>query len=112
MDTQLSYIICFVDDFDEAIRFYRDTLGFPLKFQSPDWTEFATGQTTLALHPASPRHPAGEFQLGLNVPDLDQFHQQMVEKGYHFTRPPELEFGSKTARFVDSHGTEYSVSGK
>ena len=52
MDTQLSYIICFVDDFDQAIGFYRDTLGFPLRFQSPDWTEFSTGQTTLALHPA------------------------------------------------------------
>jgi catechol 2,3-dioxygenase-like lactoylglutathione lyase family enzyme len=112
MDIQLSYIICFIDDLGEAIRFYRDTLGFKLKFQSTAWTEFTTGETTLVLHPASPRHPAGTFQLGFHVPDLDQFHRQMLEKGYQFPRPPELEFGSKTAHFVDSHGTEYSVSGK
>ena len=112
MDIQLRYVICFVDNLDEAVHFYRDTLGFPLKFQSPDWTEFATGETTLALHPASKRNPAGAFQLGFQVPDLDKFHQEMAGKGYQFTRPPELEFGEKTARFVDPHGTEYSVSGK
>ena len=111
MDIKLSYIICFVDNLEEAIRFYRDTLGFPLKFQSPDWTEFATGETTLALHPASTRQPAGTFQLGFHVPNLDEFHQDMTGKGYQFTRPPEIEFGARTARFVDSHGTEYSVSG-
>ena len=111
MDTQLSYIICFVDDFDQAIRFYRDTLGFSLRFQSPDWTEFSTGQTTIALHPASATHPAGTFQLGFHVPDLEQFHQAMLAKGFQFTRPPALEFGAKTARFVDPRGIEYSVSG-
>ncbi len=80
MDIQLSYIICFVGDFDQAIHFYRDILGFPLRFQSPEWTEFATGQTTLALHPATARHPSGTFQIGLHVSDLDQFFREMVEK--------------------------------
>jgi catechol 2,3-dioxygenase-like lactoylglutathione lyase family enzyme len=112
MDIQLRYLICFVDDLDEAVSFYRDTLGFPLKFQSPDWTEFASGETTLALHPASKTHPAGTCQLGFQVPDLEKFHHTMLEQGYRFTRPPELEFGEKIASFVDAHGTEYSVGGK
>ena len=62
---RLNYAIKFVADMDKAIAFYRDTLGLELKFQSPFWSEFATGQTTLALHPASADNPAGAVQLGL-----------------------------------------------
>jgi hypothetical protein len=54
---KLTYAIKFVADMDHAIRFHRDTLGLPLKFQSPGWSEFATGDTTLALHPASEKAP-------------------------------------------------------
>ncbi len=50
---KLSYVIKFVGDMDRAVKFYRDVLGLPLKFESPGWSEFATGETTLALHPAS-----------------------------------------------------------
>jgi hypothetical protein len=28
------------------VRFYRDMLGLPLKFESPGWSEFVTGETT------------------------------------------------------------------
>ena len=58
MQAKISYIIRFVADMNQAVGFYRDTLGFPLKFQSPDWSEFGTGETTLALHPASTANPA------------------------------------------------------
>src|SRR5678816_3678782 len=47
---RLSYAIKYVADMARAIAFHRDVLGLPLKFQSPEWSEFATGQTTLALH--------------------------------------------------------------
>ena len=59
MATQLKYVIKFVADMDAAIAFHRDTLGIPVKFATPFWTEMATGETTLALHPASPENPAG-----------------------------------------------------
>ena len=52
---QLSYVIEFVGDMERAVKFYRDVVGLPLKFQSPEWSEFSTGDTTLALHPASKR---------------------------------------------------------
>ena len=55
MELKLGYAIHFVADMDRAVSFYRDTLGLKLKFAAPGWTEFATGETTLALHPASPR---------------------------------------------------------
>ena len=42
---KLNYAIKFVADMDQAIDFYRDSLGLELKFQSPFWSEFATGTT-------------------------------------------------------------------
>jgi catechol 2,3-dioxygenase-like lactoylglutathione lyase family enzyme len=57
--TQLRYVIKFVADMDKAVKFYRDVLGLKLKFESPDWSEFVTGETTLALHPASPSGVGG-----------------------------------------------------
>ncbi|HEV2595218.1 MAG TPA: VOC family protein [Sphingomicrobium sp.] len=44
---RLGYAIKFVDDMDKAVAFYRDTLGLEMKFQSPFWSEFATGETSL-----------------------------------------------------------------
>ena len=49
MANKLSYVIKFVANMDRAVSFYRDTLGLALKFQSPGWSEFLTGETTLAL---------------------------------------------------------------
>jgi len=51
--TQFRYLIKFVADMDKAVKFYRDVLGLQVKFESPGWSEFGTGKTTLALHPAS-----------------------------------------------------------
>jgi catechol 2,3-dioxygenase-like lactoylglutathione lyase family enzyme len=49
------YVIAFVSDMDRAVKFYRDTLRLRLKFSSPHWSEFVTGDTTVALHPARSR---------------------------------------------------------
>ena len=50
MFKQIDYTMVVVSDMDKSVEFYRDKLGIPLKFQSPEWTEFQTGVTTLALH--------------------------------------------------------------
>ncbi len=102
----------YVDDLDRAVRFYSETLGLPLKFQSTDWSEFVTGETTLALHPASPQNPAGKIQLGFGVSDIQAFYRDMTAQGFEFTQPPTSEAGSTLARFRDADGTEYSVSGE
>jgi len=64
MAPKLSYVIEFVAEMDRAVKFYQDVVGLPLKFQSPEWSEFATGETMLALHPADGGHIAGTVQLG------------------------------------------------
>jgi predicted enzyme related to lactoylglutathione lyase len=112
MTAKLSHIIEFVADMNRAVAFYRDVVCLPLKFQSPEWSEFATGETTLALHAASERNPAGKLEMGFSVPDLKQFHAEMTGKGVQFPMPPaRQDFGGMLAQFVDSEGASVSVSG-
>ena len=109
---RLAYAIKFVADMDAAIAFHRDTLSLALKFQSPFWSEFATGETTLALHPASDRNPAGSVQLGYNVADLDALYAAREALGLSFTQPPSDQHGAKISRFVGSEGEECSLGGE
>jgi hypothetical protein len=64
MATSLTYAIKFVASMSEAVRFHAEELELQLRFQSPEWSEFETGSTTLALHIASAENPAGTCQLG------------------------------------------------
>jgi catechol 2,3-dioxygenase-like lactoylglutathione lyase family enzyme len=79
---QLRYVIKFVADMDNAVKFYRDVLGLKVKFESPGWSEFVTGDTTLALHPASEKNPAGKVDLGFTVADVEAFYRDMSAKGF------------------------------
>ncbi|MFQ5733906.1 MAG: VOC family protein [Planctomycetaceae bacterium] len=118
--TALGHAIVFVSDMDRSVRFYRDVLGFSLRFDSPDWTEFDTGGTTLALHVAG-HEPAGETphassppgrcQIGMQVDDLDAFHEHLTQHGVPCLRPPTVEeFGVKLANYADPDGLPFSVS--
>ena len=107
---KLSYVLKFVDDMGRAVKSHRDVLGLPLKFESPEWSEFSTGETTLALHRASAKNVAGSVELGFTVPDLHKFHADLSAKGVQFTMPPtKQDFGSELAQFVDSEGGRNSV---
>ncbi len=107
---KLKYIIEFVADMDRAVKFYRDVVGLPLKFESPGWTEFATGDTSFALRPASEKNRAGTYDVGFTVKDLHEFYEQMQAKGVQFPMPPtKQDFGGSLAQFVDTEGAHPSV---
>jgi len=108
---KLTYIIKYVGDMERAIRFYKDQLGLALRFQSPGWSEFETGETTLALHLASQEHPTGTSQLGFGVPDIDRFYAEKKENGIEFTFAPTELFGSRIARFKDSEELNVVLAG-
>jgi len=59
----------FVADMDAAVRFYTGTLGLKLRARHGD--HFATvdcgAGSTIGLHPASARHPAGSVAIGFRV---------------------------------------------
>jgi len=116
---QVSYAIIFVSDMKRAVSFYRDILGLPLKFESPGWTEFATGGATLALHQAEGsvaakddplQVPAGRCRPGLAVPNLDEFHKRMIERQVPCVQEPKDVFGARIAQYVDPDGLGISVA--
>jgi predicted enzyme related to lactoylglutathione lyase len=108
---KLAYVIKFVGDMDRAVQFYREVLGFPLKFESPGWSEFQTGETTLALHPASGKNLPRSAELGFTVPDVNSFCEQGKKKGLRFSMPPaQQDFGGLLAQFTDSEGGHCSVA--
>ena len=108
--TQFRYVIKFVADMNKAVKFYRDVVGLQLKFESPGWSEFVTGETTLALHTASDKNPAGKVELGFTVADVESFYRDMSAKGVLFSMPPKKQdFCGVLAQFVDSEGAHCSV---
>lgn len=111
MATRLTYVIKFVADMDAAIAFHRDHLGLTVKFATPFWTEMATGETTLALHPATPDKPAGHVEVGFGVDDIAAFHAEKSAAGLSFLTPPREQHGVKIATLNDCEGVEIRVSG-
>ena len=93
---QIDYTMVIVSDMKRSVEFYRDKLGIPLKFESPEWTEFQTGATTLALHGGGiteerrggPEKAAGTCSIGFNVPDLDRTYEELKARGINFVMPP------------------------
>lgn len=116
---RVNYAIVFVSDMPRSVAFYRDVCGLPLKFDSPQWSEFATEGATLALHASeTPRAadedpdklPPGRCRPGLSVPDLDRFHARMVEQNVPCTQQPKDLFGARIAQYLDPDGLAISVS--
>lgn len=111
MTAALVYAIKYVSNMNDAVRFHREQLGLKLRFESPHWSEFETGTTTLALHIASPDHPAGSCQVGFSVPDIAAFYADKSGQGIEFISPPTPLHGQTLAKFKDSDGAECSLSG-
>jgi len=115
---RVNYAIVFVSDMKRSVAFYRDVVGLPLKFDSPEWSEFATDGATFALHRSElppiageeAELPAGRCRPGLSVRDLDAFHLRMVEHNVTCIQQPEDLFGAKMAQYLDPDGLAISVS--
>ncbi len=115
---RVSYVIVFVGDMKRSVAFYRDVVGLPLRFESPEWSEFATDGATLALHAgesaAGTRDKPGETapgscRPGLSVPNLDEFHRRMLKHEVPCKQEPKEVFGTRVAQYVDPDGLVISV---
>lgn len=90
-------IVIYVSDMARSTAFYRDTLGLPLRFTSPGWTEFNNSGTTLALH----RHMsgashatepgAGQATLVFSVDDIQVAYETLQEQGVTFSLAPQRQ---------------------
>lgn len=116
---KVDYIMITVSNMARSVAFYKDKLGIPMKFGTPEWTEFQTGTTTLALHgggtpkeaPRDPNaHYAGTCSIGFNVDNLDLAYEQLQAKGVVFVMPPTAREGEgiKLAVALDPDGLAIS----
>jgi lactoylglutathione lyase len=116
MFSKVDYIKVNVSDMSRSVAFYRDILGLSLKFESPGWSEFQTGATTLALHlkrarvggegQAPPEPLAGTCSIGFSVEDLAATHRELEARGAHFVLAPteQANEGIRLAVCVDPDG--------
>jgi len=109
MAVKLAHLIKFVGDMDKGVAFHPDGLGLKLKFASPEWSEFITGETTLALHPASPDHPAGTAMAGYKTDDLKALYAARERLGLTFTDAPADMHGTLMAHFLDVDGAMCTI---
>ncbi len=117
---RLNYVVVYCSDMSRSVAFYRDQLGFPLKFESPKWSEFHTGPATLALHlagsPAVEKWTQGAIQAAqahpsFEVLDLQKFYEEKRGQGVQFSLPPtDQEFGPKLAVLLDPDGLPIAVT--
>lgn len=121
MFSKVDYIMVNVSDMSRSIAFYRDVLGFRIRFESPGWSEFETGSSTLALHhaplPAAAGAPqdgprAGTCSIGFSVKNLEETHAQIRGRGARFVMPPTVrkEEGIRLAVCIDPDGLPVSFA--
>jgi catechol 2,3-dioxygenase-like lactoylglutathione lyase family enzyme len=128
MQIELATLI--VDDYDLAIRFFVDALGFELVDDSPMTTGDGRpkrwvvvrppgAQTGLLLARADGERQAaavgdqygGRVGLFLRVDDFEATHRRLLDHGVTFVRPPvEAPYG-RVAVFLDVAGNQWDLLG-
>lgn len=119
-----------VDDYDDAIRFFVDVLGFELVEDSPSrtndgrpkrWVVVRPPGATTALLLAQADGPrqtrvvgeqfAGRVGLFLRVPDFHASYGRMREAGVQFVTEPRQEPYGRVAVFLDVAGNRWDLLG-
>ncbi len=121
----IAHIALVVKDYDEAIEFYTQKLGFKLKedtllSETKRWvlvTPPGEGQCSLLLAKAA--SPEQEFSVGnqtggrvflfLFTDNFQRDYQVMRSKGIEFVRPPAKEDYGTVAVFKDLYGTLWDL---
>jgi catechol 2,3-dioxygenase-like lactoylglutathione lyase family enzyme len=128
--SSLQLVALVVRDYDPAIRFFVDVLGFELVEDSPALTNDGRpkrwvvvrpvgGQTGILLARADGEAQAaavgrqfgGRVGLFLRVDDFDASYERMVNAGVEFLSPPRGERYGKVAVFVDLEGNRWDLLG-
>ncbi len=122
MFSKVDYVMVNVSAMARSVAFYRDTLGLTIKFESPGWSEFETGSTTLALHAGTPATAGGAAagtgatpgtcSLGFSVEDLDKTYSALRARGARFVLLPTVQAneGIRLAVCIDPDGLSISFA--
>jgi catechol 2,3-dioxygenase-like lactoylglutathione lyase family enzyme len=119
-----------VRDYDPAIRFFVDVLGFELVEDGPSVTNDGRpkrwvvvrprgGETGILLARADGEQQAaivgaqfaGRVGLFLRVDDFDAMHARLLAAGVEFVSPPRREPYGRVAVFRDVEGNKWDLLG-
>ena len=125
MPQSIGYIALVVRDYDEAIAFYTQTLGFTLVedtrlSETKRWVLVAppgNNSTCLLLARAATseqesrigNQTGGRVFLFLQTDDLHRDHQAFTARGVRFVRPPSEESYGTVAVFEDLYGNQWDL---
>jgi catechol 2,3-dioxygenase-like lactoylglutathione lyase family enzyme len=128
--TFLHLVAVVVHEYDPAIRFFVDVLGFELVEDSPSMTNDGRAkrwvvvrppgaQTGLLLARADGEHQAavvgnqhaGRVGFFLHVDDFAAQYARMIAAGVEFVRPPRTESYGQFAVFLDIAGNRWDLVG-
>lgn len=121
----LGLVALVVRDYDEAIAFYVDALGFELREDTPleagkRWVVLAPpGSRETGLLLAEANGPAQEARVGdqtggrvglfLNTDDFARDHERMLAAGVRFAEAPRHEPYGTVAVFLDLYGNRWDL---
>jgi len=119
MIRHISSIAEIVDDVDEAVKFYRDTLGFEVDHESGTgyavvkvegtlhfgiWGRKSAAKMTYGDENAIGRIPLG-FTIGFEVDSVEEAGKEIENKGCHLEQAKKSEsWGQVTSRFFATSG--------
>jgi catechol 2,3-dioxygenase-like lactoylglutathione lyase family enzyme len=126
----LEHVAILVDDYDPAIEFFVDVLGFELLEDSPALTTDGRQKRWVVVRPpgaqtgillaradgedqlgAVGRQFAGRVGLFLRVEDFEAVYQLMRARGVEFVSEPRSEPYGRVAVFLDRAGNRWDLLG-
>jgi catechol 2,3-dioxygenase-like lactoylglutathione lyase family enzyme len=126
----LEHVAVIVDEYDPAIEFFVDRLGFELVEDSPALTNDGRPKRWVVVRPpgaatglllaradgdqqreAVGAQFAGRVGLFLRVDDFDAEYERMRAAGVEFLTPPRTEAYGKVAVFADVSGNRWDLLG-
>ncbi len=126
----LEHTALIVDDYDEAIGFFVDVLGFELVEDSPSTTNDGRPKRWVVVRPPGAASGlllakadgerqqaavgdqfAGRVGMFLRVDDFDAHYRRMVDHGVEFVGEPRHEPYGSVVVFVDVAGNRWDLLG-
>ncbi len=127
---RLEQVALIVRDYDEAIRFYMDVLGFELVEDSPSLTNDGRAKRWVVVRPPGAETAlllaradgerqeqavgdqfAGRVGLFLRVDDFDATYDRMRRAGVEFVSEPRDEPYGRVVVFTDVSGNRWDLLG-
>lgn len=127
---QIDLVALIVDEYDRAIAFFTDVLGFDLIEDSPSLTHDGRPKRWVVVRPPGAQtglllaradgerqsaavgdQTAGRVGFFLRVEDFDTTYRRMTEAGVTFVREPRTEPYGRVAVFLDVAGNRWDLLG-